>query len=565
VCDRDNPVVDVEMAGSDHPTKILLFESQMLLPFRKSIAKFSPKLFEIGIALGSGVLMGMTFAPSRVWYLAWVALAPLWYLTSRQQNAPLIYALAWGIGCYGWCLSWIFGIHPMTWMGVPFLASLGIATFCLTFITLWGANLVVFWSLGLRLINSKPQLNPWLRVLLGTALWCGLEELYSLTDLWWSPLAMTQSPHNLAILHLGQLSGPTTVTGAIVLVNGLIAEGYLAFDRVGVAAQNEHRHHPKLIPRIWQASPYIGSAIASIIILHSIGLNLADRPLSQTPESSLKLGIIQGNVGNEVRHYQSGYELAMENYTKGYISLAEQGVAAVITPETALPYRESQIQRTPFYQAILAKKVPAFIGGFGEVGNKITNSILTIDGEGRIISRYDKWKLVPLGEYIPFEQFLGKFVDTISPLDSHLLAGKFAPSVLTPLGNLIFGICYDSAYPEHFRRQAQTGELIITASNDAHYGMAMPAQHHALDLMRSIETERWTLRASNTGYSAVIDPHGRTQWISQLDEFVAHAHTVYRRNTQTLYVRYGNWLTPLLLAIGFILFILPSSSMKRES
>ncbi|WP_373539486.1 apolipoprotein N-acyltransferase [Chamaesiphon sp.] len=506
-------------------------------------------MFEIGIALGSGVLMGMTFAPSEIWYLAWVALAPLWYLTSRQQNPPLVYALAWGIGCYGWGLSWIFGIHPMTWMGVPFLASLGIATFCLTFITLWGTSLVILWFLGLRFINSKPQLNPWLRVLLGTALWCGLEELYSLTDLWWSPLAMTQSPHNLAILHLGQLSGPTTVTGAIVLVNGLIAEGYMAF--IG------NRHHAKLIPRIWRSSAYIGSAIASIIILHLIGSNLLNRPLAEAIASSIKIGIIQGNVSNEVRHYQSGYELAMENYTKGYISLAEQGVAAVVTPETALPYRQSQIERTPFYQAILAKKVTAFVGGFGEVGKKITNSILTIDGEGKIISRYDKWKLVPLGEYIPFEQFLGKFVDTISPLDSHLLAGKFAPSVLTPLGNLIFGICYDSAYPEHFRRQAQTGELIVTASNDAHYGMAMPAQHQALDLMRAIETDRWTVRASNTGYSAVIDPHGRTQWISQLDEFVARAHTVYRRQTQTLYVRYGNWLTPLLCA-GFILFILPA-------
>ena len=537
--------------GSAHPTKCQLSTIQMLLPLRKPIAKFSP-MFEVGIALGSGVLMGMTFAPSEVWYLAWVALAPLWYLTSRQQNAPLIYALAWGIGCYGWCLSWIFGIHPMTWMGVPFLASLGIATFCLTFITLWGASLVVLWSLGVRFINSKPQLNPWLRVLLGTALWCGLEELYSLTDLWWSPLAMTQSPYNLAILHLGQLSGPTTVTGAIVLVNGLIAEGYLAFNR--------ERDRTKLIPRIWKALPYIGSAIASIIILHLIGSNLLNRPLVESIDSSLKIGIIQGNIGNEVRHYRSGYDLAIENYTKGYIDLAAQGVVAVITPETAFPYRESQIQQTSFYQAILAKKVTAFIGGFGEVGNKITNSILTIDGEGKVISRYDKWKLVPLGEYIPFEQYLGKFIDTISPLDSHLLAGKFAPLVNTPLGNLIFGICYDSAYPEHFRRQAQTGSLIITASNDAHYGVAMPSQHQALDLMRSIETDRWTARASNTGYSAVIDPHGQTQWISKLNEFAAHAHTVYRRNTQTLYVRFGNWLTPLLLAIGFILFILPSRS-----
>ncbi|MCY7367944.1 MAG: apolipoprotein N-acyltransferase [Chamaesiphon sp.] len=536
----------------------------MLLSFRKSLSKLTDNLFELGLALGSGILMGITLAPTEAWYFAWIALAPLWYLVcSHRGSAALkhsyfpavIYGLCWGIGFYGLGLSWIFGIHPMTWMGVPFFASLGIATFCLTFITLWGASLATFWSISLRFIDSKTQVNPLIRVILGTACWCGLEELYSLTDLWWTSLALTQSPHNLPILHLGQLSGPTMVSGSIVLVNGLIAEGYLACER--------NRHQTKLIPSVRTASPYIGSAIVSLFILHLIGANLADQPLVEAPASSLKIGIIQGNIGNEVRHNQIGYQLAIENYTKGYRDLVKQGVDAVITPETAFPYTESQIRYTSFYQAILDLKVTALIGGFGEVSGATNNSILAINGDGKVVSRYDKWKLVPLGEYIPFDQYIGKFIDTISPLNSHLLAGQFAPIVNTPFGNFIFGICYDSAYHEHFRRQAQTGSLIITASNDAHYGAGMPAQHHAIDLMRAIETDRWMVRASNTGYSAVIDPHGRTQWISKLNEFVAHADQVYRRNTQTLYVQFGNWLTPLLFAIGLSLFIISSRFSKR--
>jgi apolipoprotein N-acyltransferase len=516
----------------------------MFSALRKSLAKVPDNRLEIGIALGSGMLMGLTFAPVEAWYLAWIALAPLWYLMCLKSNSQrFIYALCWGIGCYGLGLSWLFGIHPMTWMGVSYLASLGIATFCVTFVTLWGASLVILWSIGMRFVNSKPQLNPFMRVVLGTAMWCGLEELYSLTDLWWTSLAMTQSPHNLAILHLGQLSGPTTVTGAIVFVNGLIAEAYLAFD---CSRSNK---------RIQTALPYLNTAIISIVTFHLIGFLLLDRPLVNSIESSLKLGVIQGNIGNEVRHYQSGYDLAMDRYTSGYRSLVEQGAAAVITPETALPYTESQIKRTPFYQAILAQKVPVFLGGFGEAGKKMTNSILTIDGEGKSIGRYDKPKLVPLGEYVPFEQYIGKFVGTISPLELNLVAGKFDQIVKTPFGNFMFGICYDSAYPEVFRRQAQTGGLIITASNDAHYSSGMPPQHHALNLMRAIETDRWMVNASNTGYSTVIDPHGRTQWISKLNEFTAHADRVYRRSTQTVYVRFGNWLTPLLLAIGFISFI----------
>jgi apolipoprotein N-acyltransferase len=537
----------------------------MLLSVRKSLAKFTDKLnlSELGIALGSGVLMGITLAPVGAWYLAWIALAPLWYLICRDRPVsvtentyiqPVRCGIAWGIGFYGLALSWIFGIHPMTWMGVPFFASLGIAIFCLTFITLWGTSLATFWSISLKFMSIQTQSSPVSRLILGTACWCGLEELYALTDLWWTSLALTQSPHNLPILHLGQLSGPTMVSAAIVLVNGLIAEAGLAFVN--------HRQ-AKLIARLRPAVTYLVSAIAAIIALHSIGANLADRPLAENPASILKIGIIQGDIGNEVRHNNLGYQLAIENYTKGYLDLVKAGVDAVVTPETAFPYTESQIRHTSFYRAILDQKVIAFIGGFGEVSGATNNSILAIDGEGKVVSRYDKWKLVPLGEYIPFEQYIGKFIDTISPLNSHLLAGKFAPIVNTPFGNFIFGICYDSAYHEHFRRQAQTGSLIVISSNDAHYGDGMADQHHAIDLMRAIETDRWAMRASNTGYSAVIDPHGQTRWISKLNEFAAHAHQVYRRNTQTLYVQFGNWLTPLLFAIGLVLFTTKYSFKKN--
>ncbi len=526
----------------------------MFLSLNKFFTQVTVNSLEIAIALGSGVLMGISFAPFEIWYFAGIALVPLWCLLCRDPLESrsgsgsffkLIYPLFWGIGCYGVALAWIFGIHPMTWMGVPYTTSLGIATFCLTFITLWGASLVILWAIALQFINAKTRLNPFVRVILATACWCGLENLYSLSDLWWPSLALTQSPHNLPILHLGQLSGPSTVTAALVFINGLIAETCLALNRDREAKPSQ---------RIRQALPYLNIAICSIAILHLLGWTLANRPAIQPIESALKIGIIQGNIGNEVKLSRAGAEIAIENYTQGYLILADRGVDAIVTPEVALPFTESQIKLTPFYKAILEKKVTAFVGGFGEVNGGFTNSLMTIDGDGKIVSRYDKWKLVPLGEYVPFEEYLSVFISRLSPLKSHLVAGKFAQSVITPFGNAIFGICYDSAYAEHFRRQAQNGNLIITAANDAHYSPAMPAQHHAQDVMRAIETDRWAVRASNTGYSAIVDPHGRTQWISELNQFTTHAHQVYRQDTQTPYVRFGDWLTPLLFIIGTILF-----------
>ena len=73
----------------------------MLIPSRKPLTKFTHKLSELGLTLVAGVLMGLTFAPVEAWYLAWIALAPLWYLVCRQRNSdPIVSGLGWGIGCY---------------------------------------------------------------------------------------------------------------------------------------------------------------------------------------------------------------------------------------------------------------------------------------------------------------------------------------------------------------------------------------------------------------------------------------------------------------------------------
>ncbi|GAB1540415.1 apolipoprotein N-acyltransferase [Scytonema sp. NUACC21] len=539
------------------------------------------------IAFVGGILMGLTVAPFNAWFLAWIALAPLWVLvvnSSGRNNPspllPILPSLAWGIGYHGIALSWITGIHPMTWMGVPWLASLAIALFCWTFITLWGAALVATWAACLCWVlnfrdrlSHKPQtrhgaslhLIPFVRVLIGTAIWCGLEGLWSAGPLWWSSLSYTQSPHNLAILHLGQLSGPNAVTAAIVAVNGLIAEAWI--NRRGTEVAERRNLNLAYVPKdtlnsgetSTTKSPYsaplrlayLVSAAALFIVLHLIGFSLYSRPLVQRPETALKMGIVQGNVPNEIKLYREGFRRAIERYTKGYATLADRGVDAVLTPEGALPFFQDKIMASSLVAAVREKKKVAWIGGFYREGRSYTNSLFTVTGSGVIFSRYGKVKMVPIGEYVPFEEILGGIIDRLSPLKEHQVAGKPNQIFDTPFGRAIVGICYESAFSEHFRRQAAAGgEFILGPSNDAHYSAAMPAQHHAQDIMKAIETDRWAVRATNTGYSAFVDPHGRTLWISGHNTYELHAETIYRLQSQTLYVRWGDWLTPLLLGLG---------------
>jgi len=490
-------------------------------------------LNSITVALISGIFMGLTVAPVNAWFLAWIALAPLWVLvvTAPQKiTTPLFLSLAWGVGYHGIALFWITGIHPMTWMGVPWLASLAIAIFCLCFITLWGVALVASWAISLSLINRRSRLTSWVRVLIGTAIWCGLEALWNAGPLDWSNLAYTQSPYNLAILHLGQISGPGTVSAAIVAVNGLIAEAWMS-----------RKEDKKLL-----YMPFV-----FCLVFHLIGFSLYNLPLNQLPETALKVGIIQGNVPNQIKLYPEGLRRAIAGYTTGYLNLADQKVDAVLTPEGALPFYQSELLQSAFVKAVKEKGVVAWIGAFGEIKGGYTNSLFTITGKGEIFSRYNKVKLVPIGEYVPFENIIGGLIKRLSPLDEHQIAGVPNQIFDTPFGRAIAAICYGSAFPEQFRYQAAAGgQFILSPSNDAHYSAAMPAQHHAQDTMRAIETDRWAVRATNTGYSAFVDPHGKTIWMSGHNTYEVHAATIYRRQTQTLYVRWGNWLTPLLLILS---------------
>ncbi len=520
--------------------------------FTKLITRNSKSI----IALISGIAMGLTVAPFGAWFLAWFSMIPLWLIvinSPKQQTKSLPPSLLWAMGYHGTALYWITGLHPLTWLGVPWLGSIAIASFAWFFISFWGGILVMLWA---KLMSIFSTQNSLIRVLIGTAIWCALERIWSAGPLWWSSLSYTQSPYNLAFLHLGQISGPTAVTSVIVAVNGLLAEAL----NIGFFARIQYQSEPTIYSseasqsNVLQTSQRLGIiAIAIFISAHLIGFGLYARPLSQSSETALKVGIVQGNIPNRLKFQSEGKQRIRQNYTQGYLNLVNQDVEAVVTPEGALPFFEDEIIRSPLIAAVREKGVLAWVGGYKRQGKgRYTNSLLTFAGGDKVYSRYDKEKLVPLGEYIPFENVLGGIINRLSPVQARQIPGKSDQIVKTPFGNATVGICYGSAFAEQFRNQTEKGgEFILTASNNDPYSAAMQFQHHAQDIMRAIENDRWAIRATNTGYSAFVNPHGQTLWISGHDTYETHAETIYRRQTQTLYVRWGDWLCWILLGLGF--------------
>ncbi len=194
----------------------------------------------------------------------------------------------------------------------------------------------------------------------------------------------------------------------------------------------------------------------------------------------------------------------------------------VIWPESAVPYRLTRDEVAREAAALAAPDDGYLMAGTGHMeGNgrdlsqtSFYNSIAGIDHRANLVGRYDKVKLVPFGEFLPFREALRPLgVDAIaagsidfSPGDSQGPARLLPPSLPQPLAL----ICYEIIFPSRVDDQVRGAGWIVNVTNDAWFGeTAGPYQHFAMAQARAIETGLPVVRVANTGISGVIDPLGR--------------------------------------------------------
>lgn len=200
--------------------------------------------------------------------------------------------------------------------------------------------------------------------------------------------------------------------------------------------------------------------------------------------------------------------------------------------------------------------------------NGAYNSALLVNEEGRLISQYDKIRLMPFGEYVPLPQWLPG-ASLISGI-----VGDFTPGdeyTVMPFGPYKAGvfICIESAYPSIARRLTNEGaDVLINISNDGYLGpTAVMRQHLANAIFRSVENDRPVLRVTNTGLSAWImergEVHGQTEAFKT--EVRTWAITPYATRT-TFYTRHGDLFVQICAAITLLvmgaLFVSRRRSIK---
>ena len=305
------------------------------------------------------------------------------------------------------------------------------------------------------------------------------------------------------------------------------------------------------------------SGLAVICLLAVAGM-LRLSGAGTTPVPGVVLRIVQPNIAqadkwltarraqNYARHLQMSRAPGKTSRTPGAVG----SVTHVIWPETAAPF---SVATDAARRALMRESVP--VGGLLLTGSirlerrngrisRVWNSLIAVDDKTAVAAVYDKYHLVPFGEYMPFRDILPFDKITAGALDFSAGPG---PRTLRLAGLPAFSplICYEIIFPGRVVDKTDRPAWLLNITNDAWFGTsAGPHQHFASARMRAVEEGLPLVRAANTGISGIVDSYGRVTAKIGLDRAgVLDATLPAAAQSRTLFSVYGNVLPGILLIL----------------
>ena len=308
-------------------------------------------------------------------------------------------------------------------------------------------------------------------------------------------------------------------------------------------------------------SNFKGKNALSLILLIPIAILLFGGILRYSNKSFPKntdqlVTIVQPNIKqknkwilkNREQHLNNLIELSVKDH-----NILNNKNRIIIWPETSfegsIP-REKKLLSNISEKILKSKNTTLILGLLRTDEKKVFNSLIFLNSKGDIIHNYDKIKLVPFGEYIPFRQYLGVLTEMLAPKDFTSGKLKSNPSIYG-FDNIITLICYEILFTnEIVRRLSKNTNLLINITNDAWFGKTIgPYQHLALAKIKAVEFGLPLARVANTGISAYVSPYGKIIGKISLDKKGVKTFYLIPALNNTLYKIYGEYIFIVLILI----------------
>lgn len=473
------------------------------------------------IALLLGTSLTLAYAPFDLWYVAPVALVGFFTCLNKTQN-PFKLGWLFGLGWFGAGISWVH-VSIADFGGLPLAGSIAL-------MLLLCGYLALFPALAAWLISKYFARPLWPLAL--SAIWLATEWLRSwlLTGFPWLSLGYSQLESPLAgwIPVIGE-----TGLSALLIVSSAALAQWLMLKR------------------------WLSAGVFSLIVLLS-GWALDKHDWAREGGKTVAIALVQGNIKQELRWVPEQDAPTMQKYLNLTQTLW-QDHNIVIWPEAAVPKLEPLAQRYLHeLDEQAANTDTGLITGIVNynfeteqaynhmiaLGKKATDDKV---GHYQYLhsNRFSKHHLLPIGEFIPLEDWLRGLAPLFDlPMSSFDRGAYRQANLLTNGYRLLPALCFEIAFPRQVRANiyAET-DAILTLSNDAWFGNSHgPAQHMQIAQVRAKEFGLPVIRSTNNGITGFIDHKGRIQrQLPQFEEGVL-SHNLVLVDAQTPYRYFGDWL-----------------------
>jgi apolipoprotein N-acyltransferase len=529
-------------------------------PFQKSTSpSFSEHILPWAACVLSGLLLVACFPKIHLPGLVWVACFPMLAALACEQRLKRAFLLGYVCGAVFFAGSCYWFVIVMEFYGhlPPALAVVVLILFVIVDSTFFGGfGFVMGWA---------ARRSPGWALALSPFLWTAMElaRTYLLTGFPWNLLGYAvQSP---GVRQIAAVTGVYGLSFLAVATSALLAGVLLSPRRARAGLALAGWLALLLLAQVKLAPPpaTVGKELA---ILVQPNVPLEDAELDgwipwRDPTQLQQL--VQFSV-NAVEQFS---DTARNEPAPGAPGPAHPPL--LIWAENPAPFF---FTRDPIFRNAMenmARQTHAFvimntIIPVDARGEEITNSAITLDPEGREVSRYDKIHLVPFGEYVPGWALPG-LVHKITSEVGNFVPGSSYPVAKSPGGGIGVMICYEAIIPQLARQLVAGGAgVLVNISNDAWYGHSSAAyQHLEMARLRAIENHRYLLRATNNGLTTLIDPYGRVrEEIPRRQRMVMPAHFDFETR-QTFYSAHGDVFAWLCAVAAGLMLRLGSLTKKR--
>ena len=365
----------------------------------------------------------------------------------------------------------------------------------------------------------------------------------------------------LATLAISQAASPIApivrVGGPLLLTYVVLQIGFLLANLRETAA-SKRAAHAVLLTVVVAVLPIAGS-----IAPHgrNIGrtLNIA-AVQGGGPQGTLAINTNSRDV--VIRHLDATKTIA------GGTTSTDDQLDLVIWPENVIDVSSfsSSVERTEVAAEAARLNAPFLVGITEDLDNKFfTNAQVVVNTDGSLGGRYDKVRRVPFGEFVPMRGLLEAVGAPVDRIPRDAMAGNDTAILRTADTTIAVVISWEVFFAGRANEGVERGAtLLVNPTNGSSYtGTILQTQQIASSRLRALETGRWLVQVSPTGFSAFVSPSGQVFDRTGVSEQHVITREVQLRSGRTIYSRLGDMPFILIMSVSLIALLIVGRRKTR--